>query len=385
MQLIKTSFNLSALQAELISLLEGENHRLLNATSTSYKEKEYKVVRYNKSLLCFDIIPTYGLCRSLVFDQNHKLLCFAPPKSVQMENFIQSYQERQPHIVAEEFVEGTMINVFWNDADWELTTRSIIGAETTFFDCSKTFRTLFLEACLECNLEFSALNKDYCYSFVLQHPESRIVAPVSKPDLYLVAVYKIEQSAEQLIVHQLECSSILPCIKTPKTFDFSSYGELINTYGTKSDYHVVGVMLVNKETGHRAKIRNPAYEHVRHLRGNQPKLQYQYLCLRKEGKVGEFLKYFPEHKSAFSLFRSQVHLYTNTLFVNYVDCFIKRLKPLGEYPSQFKTQMYHIHQHYITTLREKKQHVTHAVVVNIVNAMHPTLLMHSINYHNKCE
>lgn len=379
MENIKSSFYLTSLRAELMSLLGGESHRLLNATSTCYKEKEYKVIRYNKSLLCFDIIPTYGLCRSLVFDQNNKLLCFAPPKSIQMDNFIQSYQERKPQIMAEEFVEGTMINVFWNETDWEMTTRSIIGAETTFFDSSKTFRTLFLEACLECNLEFSALNKDYCYSFVLQHPESRIVTPILKPDLYLIAVYKIEQNDEQLVVHQLECSSILPCIKTPKTFDFSSYGELINTYGNQSEYHVVGVMLVNKETGERAKIRNPAYEHVRQLRGNQPKLQYHYLCLRKDGKVSEYLKYYPEHKSAFTLFRTQVHLYTNTLFIYYVDCFIKRMKPLKEYPSQFKTQMYHIHQHYLSELREKKQHVTHSVVVNIVNTMHPTLLMHSIN------
>jgi hypothetical protein len=33
---------------------------------------------------------------------------------------------------------------------------------------------------------------------------------------------------------------------------------------------------------------------VRHLRGNQPKLQYQYLCLRHSGKLPEFLKFYPE-------------------------------------------------------------------------------------------
>ena len=41
----------------------------------------------------------------------------------------------------------------------------------------KTFRYLFLDVMNSTNLEFDNLNKEYSYSFVIQHPENRIVSP----------------------------------------------------------------------------------------------------------------------------------------------------------------------------------------------------------------
>ena len=59
-----------------------------------------------------------------------------------------------------------------------------------------------------------------------------------------------------------------------------------------TSYHIQGVV-IKTDDGARYKFRNPNYEHVRHLRGNQPKLQYQYLVLRQSGKVKEYLQYYP--------------------------------------------------------------------------------------------
>jgi hypothetical protein len=147
-----------------------------------------------------------------------------------------------------------------------------------------------------------------------------------------------------------------------------------------TSYNILGFILYNKETGERCKIRNPVYEEVRKLRGNQPKLQYQYLSLRKEGKVSSFLKYYPENKKDFTMFREQLHNFTKYLYKNYVSCYIEKTKPLINYPEQFRTHMYHIHQIYLTTLKEKKQHVTNTVVINYVNNLHPNLLMYCLNY-----
>jgi hypothetical protein len=148
-----------------------------------------------------------------------------------------------------------------------------------------------------------------------------------------------------------------------------------------TSYDIVGVMIHNTETGERTKIRNPVYEQVRNLRGNQPKLQYQYLCLRKEGKVKDFLKFYPENKSEFSTFRDQVHLFTNTLYSNYVSCYIKKEKPLMEFAQQYRTHMFNIHQIYMKDLREKKLYINNTVVQKYVNELHPSLLMYSLNFH----
>jgi hypothetical protein len=167
----------------------------------------------------------------------------------------------------------------------------------------------------------------------------------------------------------------------PEIYKYEKYSDLIDKYASmNTPYHIVGVVIFNKLTGERTKIRNPVYEQVRNLRGNQPKIQYQYLCLRKEGKVGDFLKFYPENKKEFSSFRDQIHLFTETLYSNYVSCYIKKEKPLKEFSEQYRTHMFNIHKMYLDDLREKKLFVTNSVVIKYVNEMHPSLLMYCLNF-----
>jgi hypothetical protein len=171
-------------------------------------------------------------------------------------------------------------------------------------------------------------------------------------------------------------------IHFPQTYYEDSYTELISKYASmNTQYDVLGVMLYNTQTGERSKIRNPVYEQVRALRGNQPKLQYQYLTLRKQNKVKDFLTYYPENKRNFSEYREQLHLFTNTLFMNYISCYIKKEKPLKQYSEQYRTHMYALHKLYIASLRENKLVVTNRIVIDYVNNLQTTLLMYCLNFH----
>jgi hypothetical protein len=247
-----------------------------------------------------------------------------------------------------------------------------------------------MEAANVCGLDINMLKRELCYSFVLQHPENRIVVPFSKPDLYLVGVYQINSANadNRVTVTHFDAqeyknyfSELGTSVKFPRVYEFNNYAELIEKYGSmNTSYDIVGVVLHNKATGERTKIRNPVYEQVRNLRGNQPKLQYQYLCLRKEGRVKDFLKFYPENKREFSTFRDQVHLFTNTLYANYVSCYIKKERPLLEFSEQYRTHMFNIHQHYMNELREKKQFINNTFVQNYVNELHPSLLMYCLNF-----
>lgn len=358
----------------------------------------YKVVRYDKPMLCQDQITTYGLCRSVIANSANQVVAFAPPKSVPADTFIQKYPLTDNHnIRMEEFVEGTMINVFFDhtvgiSGAWEIATRNTVGATSTFYkhSGSKSFRDMFMEAAAMCHLNIHKLDSRLCYSFVLQHPDNRIVVPFQKPTLYLVAVYEIKQTSQDVIVKRYDAheykhyfsNDLSSSVQFPKQYTCQSYTELIETYGSmNTSYDIVGAMMYNETTGERAKIRNPVYEQVRALKGNQPKLQYQYLCLRHEGKVKDYLVYYPENKKEFSAFRDQVHLFTDTLYNNYVACYIRKEKALNQYPQQFRTHMYTIHQHYMNELREKKGFITNTFVQNYVNQLHPSLLMYCLNYH----
>jgi hypothetical protein len=372
--------------------------------------QQYKIITYDKSVLNYDLVDTYGLCRSVIVNSKNSVVCFAPPKSFQADSFLKLYPHPTEDIVAQEFIEGTMINVFFDPTiglagGWEIATRNIVGATCGFYSMNakvtvvpqeqeqklqpekKTFRTMFLEAAKENNLILENLNPKLSYSFVLQHPNNRIVIPIKKPQLYLVAIYYIDNNDKNNItvftsdLQENKDYWQTTTIKFPEIYEFNDYSELIDKYASmNTEYERLGFILYNKNTGHRTKIRNPVYEEVRHLRGNQSKLQFQYLTLRKSGKMNDFLKFFPENKREFLLFRDQVYLFTNTLFYNYISCYMKKEKPLKEFSPQYKTHMFNIHEKYKNELKPENKFVTNRVVIEYVNNLQPQLLMHSLNY-----
>ena len=378
---------------------DTSNSNILKLNKTdcvSSNNKIYKVIRYDKHVLNEDLISTYGLCRSIIVNENNKVVCFSPPKSIPSDEFIKKYPNKTDVIIAQEFVEGTMINVFWDEnigltGGWEIATRNTVGAMSGFYKSpnSKTFRTMFLEAAFENNLHLENLNRAYCFSFVLQHPENRIVVPFRKAFIYLVAMYHIDDTDKNNyrvysynIDEMRKLNWMNANIKFPETYYCNDYTELIEKHASmNTSYDVLGFVLHNVQTGERSKIRNPVYEQVRALRGNQPKLQYQYLILRKQNRVKDFLKYYPENKRPFSEYREHIHLFTNTLFMNYISCYIKKEQPLKQYSEQFRTHMFALHKLYIDTLRANKMTITNRVVIDYVNNLQTTLLMYCLNFH----
>jgi hypothetical protein len=87
----------------------------LNKTEcTTSTGQKYNIIRYDKNTLCCDNIPTYGMYRSVVVNSDRQVVCFSPPKSINADDFIKKYSTKTDILIAEEFVEGTMINVFWD-------------------------------------------------------------------------------------------------------------------------------------------------------------------------------------------------------------------------------------------------------------------------------
>ena len=360
------------------------------------KQNKYTFMNYIKHTL--ENNSLYGLCRSIILNDNKEVVCYSPPKSMTYDFFME--REMNENVVGMEFIEGTMINIFWHDDSWEFSTKSVLGGKNRFYNYpnAKTFKMMFDEACQETNLNIETLDKTKCYSFVLQHPENRIVIPHDKPHLYLISVYFIKNLYDEsgvtnnvLIEHthpheirRYKCWENTT-IEFPDIFDLSkiSISTMIYEHACpngNTPFNIVGIIFYNVKTGNRTKVRNITYEKVRQLRGNQPTLEYQYLCLRQQNKVSEYLKYYPETKPYITACRNKLHLFTKDLFTNYILCFIKKEKKLSEYSGRYKCHMYNLHKMYTIELKSKQMYITFQLVKNYTNTLDPALLLHSLNY-----
>ena len=93
--------------------------------------------------------------------------------------------------------------------------------------------------------------------------------------------------------------------------------------------------------------------------------------------------YYPEHSVIFNKFKLIVFEYTNNLFKYYIDCFIKKEKPLREYPFQYKNHLFKLHEIFKANLKPEGKKVDKKVVIDYINQLHPAQLMFVINYqHN---
>jgi len=283
-----------------------------------------------------------------------------------------------------------MINMFY-DNKWKIATRSNIGCDIRFnHDVELTFRDMFLEAFTNKGLEFDMFSKKYSYSFVLQHPKNRIVVPFNKTNIILTNVYECnglnvkEVDIKNKSLWISETNEHL--IETPKNIETvlnienATIDSVANIIGKGVDYTIQGAVILCRYMGVRTKIRNQNYENVRILKGNSPKLQYQYYNLRQYDRVKEFLKFYPEYGEKFSNLREQLHKWTNNLRQNYIDCYVKKTKPLKEYPFEFRTHMFNLHKIYLNELRSEGLYINKPRVIKYINNLPPDHLMCSINY-----
>ena len=315
--------------------------------NTNYSLDEHRIIHYDKNKLSIcENDYNYKYCRSIVVNKNNKVICFSPPKSIQFDMFKSLYPEKTEDIIACEIIEGTMINVFWDPDNitgkWNVSTKRILGASKGFYN-KMTFLEMFLHALNHINLDLNDLDKSYCYSFVLQHPNNRIVTYFGEPYLYLISVFQIKNNFYEGSSYYLKSVEVT-CIdhniikennavnasflRFPLHYQSDSYEELIQTYSSqKTNHSIVGVMFYNKITCTRSKHINKKYLYVKGLRGTHYSLLYNFISLLKSSNIQPFLYYYPEFTSAFFLYNRILEEFIRSLYYYYDNCFIlKKIK-----------------------------------------------------------
>ena len=341
-----------------------------------------------------------------VICRGNDVLCMAPPKGMSVETFTQKYPVGlsagagnddagdTADMYVNEVIEGTMINLFYVEGcGWEIATKGAVGGNywylrtqypTVGIDGPQlTFRQMFLEACgvgvdtdgiwgdLGDVAFLGNLDRDYVYSFVLQHPLNHIVGWVPAPKLWLVAVYKrldgggvdggVDGSMGFEYVSPLEYES-WPVfgggggggvgsmgVHFPKWYPFhggnAGYVEL-DTLVAGLPFEIPGLMVTHLVTGDRCRIDHPRYMEALAIRGNHPNLQYHYLTMLKgmgNPGVAEFLEYFPWYEGVFQRFYWQLVEFVRGVHQAYVDRYVQRIAAECEVSKRYAPHIWRLH------------------------------------------
>jgi hypothetical protein len=350
----------------------------------------YFLVNYDKKILQkrIDDGVEYGYeqyVRSVILNSDRKIVCFSPPMCEPMPRSkdvsgIKKVLEFSKVKFAEEFVEGTMVNLFYNPSNdvqgWEFSTRNMVSPAEKRENGSgvvdkKCFRRMFFEACASVGLKFDDLPKEYSYSFVLQHPDNTIVAPIKSMALYIVAMYYIDGTTVYEMDRSVVKWSTFSSVRHPARFGLlkgeEDFQKILNVWASNdSFYHYPGVMFRTHE-GARYKYRNPNYEFIKNAKGGVEKSRFVYLHLKKLGKLQSHFDRFPEDEVEFFRHSTNFYNYMRNLHQNYLECYVNKKKPLKEYALEYKKNMFQLHEHYKTVLKTTGKRVNMEVVIEFMN------------------
>jgi len=335
----------------------------------------YYIVNYDKKTMkkrvdSGDEYDYVQYVRSIVLNEDRKVVCFSPqmcePKHVELDVSTIRF--------AEEFVEGTMVNLFYNSSNdvqrWEFSTKNVVSPLEKKEGTGKCFRKMFLEACAASNLNFDDLPKEYSYSFVIQHPDNVIVAPVKSAALYIVAVYRIDGTT----VYEMDRSVVkwggFSKVMHPARFTMKGeedFNKILNLWASSNSlYYYPGVMF-RTQSGERFKFRNPNYEYVKNAKGVEDKSRFVYLHLKKLGMLKTHFERFPEDELEFFRHQTNLYNYTHNLHKNYMDCYVSKKMVLKDFPVEYKQNVFNLHKNYNLFLRPSGKRVNMSYVIEFMN------------------
>ena len=283
------------------------------------EDEHYCLLKYNQieSDFSLDIVKE---CRGLIVDKitlEPVALSFKKFFNVQ-ETYADEIDWTTAHV--QEKVDGSKLCIFWDKYEqrWQVCTSGSLDAyEANVGDFGLTFGDLF-EKALANNLYtkdgfFLNLIKSYCYTFELVSPESRIVVPYKKADLYFIGCRNVETFEETKPELYNELFGFL--LKTPKEYPLKSLEDCLEATKQMS-FNEEGYVVVDNYWN-RIKIKSPAYVAGHHLRGEGTVSSKRILEMIETGAQDDFLAIYPEYSEYFSKVLRQRHNFINYLIKGY--------------------------------------------------------------------
>ena len=337
----------------------NENNDYLN----QFKEHKLYVRKYSKYELCivkgyynkeydYENHPWIKYCRGAVIDiKNNRVLCIPPEKALEkkilnvespsflnvpdnmtfgdINEVIDNFDENLDY---EPLFDGTMINMFYHNDEWMISTRSNIGAKNSW-DGKESFLQMFLE--VNGDEWFNNLNKEYCYSFVLHHVNNRNVSPIQENTIFLIENHEIKNGIiEKKPLDEIE--------NVQNMFQLTK--DMLSGYKSNLFFSIKGFTI--KGGDKRINWINPNFEYVKSLKMNHNDKYLNYTSLKQKRLLSQYLLYFPEDRFLFDEYRDEFNKIKMLLYSRYVSRFIKKEIENKDIEYPLKPLVYELHNHY---------------------------------------
>ena len=348
----------------------------LRVYDRSTPENPFALVRYVKGKS--DLSKAHvRLFRSVVWDTlENRPVSVTPFKSVDGEGLPATADSTTDGYTVERFLDGVMIGGFWDrySNQWRIHTRSTLDAESRYYSQDKTFRQMF-DQVLDLTKEKDTLDKSCSYTWVLQHPENRVVVPVSKAMAQLVQKVKINDDSST--TYDVESAQSLRLLTPVNTW--------VDVHARLSDLnnqfrHSCQGLVVRNAEGQRWKIRTPEYNRVRQMRGNTARRDYLWLSMWRSGEMRDYMTLFPEEKFMANTLVERWKRLTSDVFHFYTDVFKARSMQKTSIPPKYRPFIYGLHALFHETLKPAGKVVVWKTVVEYMNARDVPQMLFALNW-----
>lgn len=250
-----------------------------------------------------------------------------------------------------ETCDGSQIKIFFYEEGnfWVVSTTRRIDASRTYFFSEKSFLDMFQDSAT--HLDWNRLNKDCCYSFVLSHPENRVVTRHERPGLTHVLTRNMKTFE---IVKDDDIG-----IDRPHKLVFQQKRDIWNAV-KRLPYYKEGYVV--RKGDQYVKIINKKYQEVKNLRGSSSSLLTHFFHLRKTNKINQFLKYYPEFRETFAAFEDSFYNLCCHAYNEYVLLRVRKVIEITQVLPFLKPVLYRIHgihiqRHIRITLGDVQRHL----------------------------
>lgn len=123
----------------------------------------------------------------------------------------------------------------------------------------------------------------------------------------------------------------------------------------------MGLVIREQDVSKRMKYKNPRFEKIQSLRGNQSDILYRYVEVKSEKRIRKFLKFFPEFEAMFNDFKSHYTSIVETLHQNQHHTYLLKfyqqntIKAIKKYYNKRNVNRSEIY-YYMTLLDNKIQY-----------------------------